>query len=165
MISSGRRWFSCYRKNLIIFYYFWTIYMLAFHVAYPSIHIFQSCISNPFYRHPIFCRVTLSPFLLEAQPLPLTTIIFPELHAKFCLESSPNVLEPHQPYPPPPTIAYRPPKLHSVMKVYFLNSLSLFSKYSTYIYFLTINIFPSFFWSGKRKPIHPLNPTQYFGLD
>ena len=107
---------SCYRKILIIFYYFWATHMLAFYVAYPSIHTLQCCIS-----HSNFEESRYPPFLLEALPLPLTTIFLQTRIPNVVLESSANVLEPQiNPTlnPSPPRVAYRPPWLHRAMTVF-----------------------------------------------
>ena len=89
------------------------------------------------------------------------------------LESFLNVLEPQinpNLTPPPlasPPVTHRPP--YNVVapshgRFYFLNSLSLFSKYR-HIHIFSQDSYtpPLFFWSDLRNP--PLNHTQYFGLE
>ena len=119
--------------------------MLAFYVAYPSIHIFRvgyPALFIDFQETLHFFRVTLSPFYWKQSHSPKH--IFQGAILNVVLESSPNVLEPQisLTLTPPPLL----PQFHPAMTVfYFLNSLSLFSKYSRiYKYFLKIRIYPPF---------------------
>ena len=119
--------------------------MLAFYVAYPSIHIFHSCISHPFYRlktspilqsyYPRFCRASEAKrhLIIRSIATPPNHIFF---EWKCCLESCPNVLEPqiNRTLNPSPFPSCIPSTLvaPSRDRFYFLNSLTLFSKIQTH---------------------------------
>ena len=114
IISSGRNTDDEMRKILIIFYYLGAtnMYMLAFCVAYTSIHIFHSCLSHPFYRletSPILQSHVVPVFIRRIATPP--NHIFLRMAMLFGVVSQ-RFRATNQPYHKPPflsPVAYRPP--------------------------------------------------------
>ena len=127
------------------------MYMLAFLVAYPSIHIFHSCISHPFYR------LETSP-ILQSHVIPvfIRRIETPPYHIFFRMAMLFGVVSQrfratNQPYhkPPSPFPSCIPSTLvaPSRDRFYFLNSLTLFSKIQAHVctYIFSRFIYPLLF--------------------
>ena len=124
-----------------------TLLSMFFRVVYPILFI-----DIPFLQSYVF-------------PIFIRSITTPPNHNYFFRVVSQRFRAANQPYPNPPPIAYRPSKLHSVMKVFnFLIVYLCSPNTGTCIYFLTIHISPSFF-GGINVNTQPLKHTQFFGLD
>ena len=100
------KWRSCFRKSWYFFYYFGATYMLAFYVAYPSIHIFQSCISHPFYKikNTQFLQSHVIPvFIRSIATHPDHIFFFRMAYPMLFGVVSRRLRAANQPYPKPPS--------------------------------------------------------------
>ena len=125
-------------------------------MIYLKNSILQSC--HPFFLDSVTLGNTLFvSFFLEALQLLLPTIFLQNGIPNVVLESSPDVLEPqiNPALPPPPSSIPSTLAAPSHDRFYFLNSLSLFSKYRHIHVFSQDSCLPPFFCSDLRNPPQP----------